>query len=78
VGFTLLSLISLLPIAVAGLGTGQVAFVYLFRNSANAETLLAASLALSAGTILLRVTLAATFAREFTREALAETQEAQS
>lgn len=78
VGFTLLSLISLLPIAVAGLGTGQVAFVYLFRNSADAETLLAASLALAAGTILLRVALAATFAREFTRQALAETQEAQS
>jgi len=77
VGFTLLSLVSLLPIAVAGLGTGQVAFVYLFRNSADAETLLAASLALSAGTILLRVMLAATFAREFAREALAEAQEAQ-
>jgi hypothetical protein len=77
VGFTLLSLVSLLPIAVAGLGTGQVAFVYLFRNSADAETLLAASLALSAGTILLRVILAATFAREFTREALAEAQAAQ-
>ena len=77
-GFTLLSLVSLLPIAVAGLGTGQVAFVYLFRNSADAETLLAASLALSAGTILLRVILAATFAREFAREALAEAQEAQS
>jgi hypothetical protein len=75
VGFTLLSLVSLLPIAVAGLGTGQVAFVYLFRNSADAETLLAASLALSAGTILLRILLAATFAREFTRQALAETQE---
>jgi uncharacterized membrane protein YbhN (UPF0104 family) len=72
VGFTLLSLVSLLPIAVAGLGTGQVAFVYLFRNYADAETLLAASLALSAGTILLRVLLAATFAREFSREALAE------
>ena len=72
VGFTLLSLVSLLPIAVAGLGTGQVAFVYLFRNYADAETLLAASLALSAGTILLRVMLAATFAREFAREALAE------
>lgn len=78
VGFTVLTLVSLLPIAVAGLGTGQVAFVYLFRHSANAETLLAASLALSAGTILLRVALAALFAREFAREALAGTQEAQS
>jgi hypothetical protein len=78
VGFTLLSLVSLLPIAVAGLGTGQVAFVYLFRKYADAETLLAASLAVAAGTILLRVALAATFAREFTRQALAETQKAQS
>jgi hypothetical protein len=77
VGFSAVALIAALPIAVAGLGTGQLAFVYLFRNSGDAETLLAASLALSAGMILVRVVLAATFAREFAREALAEAQEAQ-
>jgi len=78
VGFSAIALISALPIAVAGLGTGQLAFVYLFRASADAEALLAASLALSAGIILLRIALAATYAREFTREALAGTQEVQS
>ena len=78
VGFSAVALISALPIAVAGLGTGQLAFVYLFRSSGDAETLLAASLALSAGMILVRVALAATFAREFAREALAGAQEAQS
>ena len=78
VGFSAIALVSALPIAVAGLGTGQLAFVYLFRNSADSATLLAASLALSAGIIVLRVGLAATFAREFTREALAEAQSAHS
>lgn len=77
VGFSAVALVSALPIAVAGLGTGQLAFVYLFRSSGDAETLLAASLALSAGMILVRVALAATFAREFAREALAGAREAQ-
>ena len=72
VGFSAIALVSALPIAVAGLGTGQLAFVYLFRHSADAETLLAASLALSAGLILLRIAIGASFAREFAREALAE------
>jgi hypothetical protein len=76
VGFSAVALVSTLPIAVAGLGTGQLAFVYLFRSSGDAETLLAASLALSAGMILVRVALAAIFAREFAREALAGAQEA--
>jgi hypothetical protein len=70
-GFAAIALVSALPIAVAGLGTGQLAFVYVFRSSADAETLLAASLALSAGIIAFRVALAAGFAREFAREALA-------
>ncbi len=74
IGFTGIALVSALPIAVAGLGTGQLAFVYAFRGSGDTETLLACSLALSAGIILLRVALAATFAREFAREALSETR----
>jgi hypothetical protein len=77
VGFSLIALISALPIAVAGLGTGQLAFVYLFRRSADAHTLVAASLALSAGIILLRVALAGIFAREYAREALAGAHELQ-
>jgi uncharacterized membrane protein YbhN (UPF0104 family) len=75
VGFSVIALISALPIAVAGLGTGQLAFVYLFRTSADAATLVAASLALSVGIIVLRVALAGLFAREYAREALAETQD---
>jgi hypothetical protein len=71
-GFGAIALVAALPIAVAGLGTGQLAFVYVFRSSGDAETLLAASLALSAGIILFRVALAASYAREFTRQALAE------
>jgi hypothetical protein len=76
VGFAAIALVSTLPIAVAGLGTGQLAFVHAFRSSGDAETLLAASVALSAGIILFRVALGAAFAREFAREALAETREA--
>jgi len=72
VGFAAIALVSTLPIAVAGLGTGQLAFVHVFRGHGDAETLLAASVALSAGIILLRVALAAGFAREFAREALAD------
>jgi hypothetical protein len=75
VGFSVIALVSALPIAVAGLGTGQLAFVYFFRTSADAATLVAASLALSAGIIVLRVALAGLFAREYAREALAEPQD---
>ncbi len=71
VGVSLLVLVSALPIAVAGLGTGQVAFVYLFREYADAQTLLACSLAFSAGMIALRAGLGALFAREYAREAIA-------
>jgi hypothetical protein len=75
IGFTVIALVAALPIAVAGLGTGQLAFVWTFRDAGDGETLLACSLALSAGIIVMRVALAATFAREFAREALAGTRE---
>jgi hypothetical protein len=65
------SLVVVLPIAVSGLGTGQVAFVYLFRHWAEPEALLACSLTLSAGMIVLRAGIGLLFARELTREALA-------
>jgi hypothetical protein len=71
VGMMILAVIGALPIAVAGLGTGQVAAVYVFAGVAPAETLIALSLVLSAGMIALRAGMGAVFAREYTREALA-------
>jgi uncharacterized membrane protein YbhN (UPF0104 family) len=71
VGMMILAVVGALPIAVAGLGTGQVAAVYVFKGVAPPETLIALSLVLSAGLIALRVAMGVVFAREFTREALA-------
>ena len=70
VGILVVAVVAALPIAVAGLGTGQVAFVEVFRDLASRETLLAISLLLSAGMIALRVGMGLLFAREFAREAL--------
>ncbi len=63
------ALIAALPIAFSGLGTGQAAFVYLFRHWSDPETLLACSLVLSVGLISLRVAIGLIFAHELTREA---------
>ncbi|MGI9591047.1 MAG: lysylphosphatidylglycerol synthase domain-containing protein [Myxococcota bacterium] len=71
-GMLTLAIVGALPIAVAGLGTGQVAAVYVFQGVATPETLIALSLVLSAGLILLRAGMGLLFAREFTREALQE------
>ena len=76
VGTTAVSLVASLPIAVAGLGTGQVAFVYMFRHWGAPEVLLASNLALTAGLILMRAGIGLIFAREFTREALVAAREA--
>ncbi len=62
--------VSALPIAAAGLGTGQLVFVELFRGLAPEAELLAASLVLSFGLLSTRALLGASFALEFTREAL--------
>lgn len=78
VGIVVVALVATLPIAVAGLGTSQVAFVYVFRDLADPEVLLALSLVLSAALISLRVSMGVVFAREFTREALEQTREEQS
>jgi hypothetical protein len=72
------ALVSVLPIAVAGLGTGQVAFVYLFRGWADPGTLLACSLTLSAGLITMRAGMGMMFARELTREALVAARKAEA
>jgi len=71
-GVMLVALVAALPIAVAGLGTSQAAFVYLFSDVAPAERLLAMSLVLSFGIVLVRATMGLVFARELTREALVE------
>jgi hypothetical protein len=75
VGVAAVSLVASLPIAVAGLGTGQVAFVFMFRHWGSAEVLLASNLALTAALILMRSGVGLVFAREFTREALAAARE---
>jgi hypothetical protein len=71
VGLAQVALVAALPIAVAGLGTSQAAFLYVFRSLAPADELLACSVALSAGMIAVRIGLGALFAREFALPALA-------
>ena len=78
VGAAAVSLVAALPIAVAGLGTGQIAFVYMFEHWGSREILLASNLALTAALILMRASIGLIFAREFTREALAAAREAGS
>ncbi len=62
--------VSALPIAAGGLGTGQLVFVELYRGLAPEAELLAASLVLSFGLISTRALLGASFALEFSQEAL--------
>lgn len=73
-GVLIVALVAALPIAVAGLGTSQAAFVYLFLPYSDRETLIAMSLVLSAGMLLLRAGMGLVFAREYTREAFRETR----
>lgn len=74
VNVSLLLLISALPIAVAGLGTGQVILIELFKDYAPVETLLAVSLTLSFGLLVTRAAIGLVVAREYTAEALAATK----
>ncbi|HKK53552.1 MAG TPA: lysylphosphatidylglycerol synthase domain-containing protein [Myxococcota bacterium] len=67
----ILIVLSAIPIAAAGLGTGQLAFVALFAGTASEAKLLAASLVLSIGLLATRALLGLLFAPEFTREARA-------
>lgn len=69
-GVLIVAVVAALPIAIAGLGTSQAAFLYLFSDYASRETLLAMSVTLSIGMIMLRGTMGLLLAREFTREAL--------
>ena len=74
-GVPILIVVAMIP-SVAGLGTGQVAFVEVFGRYGDDETLLACSLAFSTGLIVLRAAMGLVFAREFTREALVAVREA--
>ena len=75
INVTAVALIAALPIAFSGLGTGQAAFVYLFRQWSDPETLLACSLVLSVGLITLRVVIGLVFAHELTHEAVIAAKE---
>jgi len=77
VNVSIMLLVAALPIAAAGLGTGQLVFVALFEPWAPAETLLAASLLLSFALIVTRALMGLAFAREFASEALAASREEQ-
>jgi hypothetical protein len=74
VGMVVVGVVGALPIAVAGLGTGQIAVIEVFGHLADKETLLALSLVLTAGMIALRAGMGLMMAREFTREVLEETR----
>jgi hypothetical protein len=76
-GIMIAALLGALPIAIAGLGTSQAAFVYLFADVAPAERVLAMSLVLSFGIIATRAALGLCFARELTREAFHDARIAQ-
>ncbi len=69
IGVCALLLISAIPLAAAGLGTGQVAFVALFEGYGTPEVLLATSLTISFGMIICRALMGLVFAREFSAEA---------
>jgi hypothetical protein len=77
VHFSAVALVSMLP-AVAGLGPTQVAMVEFFRNYGTAESLLACSIALSSGMIVLRSLIGIVFAGEFSREAYSAVREAEA
>jgi hypothetical protein len=74
VGVLVVAVVAGVPIAVAGLGTSQAAFLFIFAEYAPPELLLAQSLALTACMLALRGSMGLVFAREFTREALRETR----
>jgi hypothetical protein len=67
----ILLVVSALPIAAGGLGTGQIVFVELFSGLAPDAQLLSASIVFSLGMIISRSLIGLFFAPEFTREAFA-------
>ena len=75
VNSSIVVLVGALPIAVAGLGTSQLAFVSVFRGYGEPETLRACSLALWVALIGMRAGTGLLFAREYAREALQATRD---
>lgn len=75
VNFSAVALVSMLP-AVGGLGPTQVAMVEFFHEYGTADRLLACSIALSSGMIVLRALIGIVFAGEFSREAYTATRDA--
>jgi hypothetical protein len=78
VGMVVVGVVGALPIAVAGLGVGQIAVVEVFGHVADKETLLALSLVLTASLLTLRASMGLVVAREFTREVLEEKRAAEA
>ena len=68
-GIAFASLVAVLPIAMSGAGTVQLAFIWAFGRYASDEAAFASSVALSIGLIVLRSGLGLICAREYTREA---------
>jgi len=77
-GMMVVAVVGAMPIAVAGLGTAQWAVLEVFGNLADDSTLVAMSLVLSAGMILLRAGMGVIFAREFTHEVLAHSDQTET
>lgn len=69
-GIGVMLIVAALPIAVAGIGTGQVVFVAVFQDLAGDALLLAMSIVLSTSILASRAILGLLFAPEFTREAI--------
>lgn len=68
VNFSAVAVVAMLP-AIAGIGPSQIAMVEFFKAYGSQESLLACSIAMSAGLIALRALIGIVFAREFSREA---------
>jgi len=77
VRFSLVALAGVAP-AIAGIGPSNLAMVELFKSFGSPETLLACSLTLSAGMIVLRALIGIFFAGEFSREAYSVAREAEA
>ena len=71
----LMLVVSALPIAAGGLGTGQIVFVQIFSGVASDAQLLSMSIVFSFGLIVTRAFIGLAFAPEFTREALRATRD---
>jgi hypothetical protein len=71
----LMLVVSALPIAAGGLGTGQIVFVQVFSGGAPDAQLLSMSIVFSVGMLVTRALIGLVFAPEFTREALRAARE---